>query len=54
MQITFGNKIPISRAQIYDKKAQDFKEATLYELDGRNILILMKLPVTPGRGSISF
>ena len=33
MNISFGNKIPISSTQIYDKTKNAFVEATVYEID---------------------
>ncbi len=36
MQISFGNKIPISKTQVFNDKKQKFEEAVLYEYDGKN------------------
>lgn len=36
MEISFKGKIPISTVNVYDKKGKNFKEATLYELDGKD------------------
>ncbi len=33
MQISFGKKIPISTCNIYNKEAQKYERATLYEID---------------------
>ena len=33
MNISFGNKIPISNTQIYDKNKNAFVDATVYEID---------------------
>lgn len=48
MQISFGNKIPISKAQIYDKNAQGFKKAMLYELDGKDASDMDEVTKDPG------
>ncbi len=33
MQISFGKKVPISTCSIYNKEAQKYERATLYEID---------------------
>ena len=36
MEISFGKKIPVVQAGVYDKNKKEFVKATMYELDGKD------------------
>ncbi len=48
MNISFGNKIPISQTRVYNSEKRDFENATLYEYDGKDETDSMELACKGG------